>query len=418
MKLGLGENEKKWIISDMELTAMYAMFVGLVLLPAVIRYLVLKESLGEFAAINYPYVIGVGILLLAKALKRDYTRSDYAMLLIWALCTALMFYANYEQLPGKSWSCFFNMLFPIVLLLCRFSEDTFLRFMKHFLIVFDVLMILYVILAVEEYFNLHAFLAAVYEIFPASNFASFLERIQIVNRFFSAWGHALYNAVYFTMFFILNDIYFHCRRKKYPKILFFFLAFVGCSLCAAKTSLVVLLVYMLISCIMDWRENKWLLLGSAAAVLIAYVSGAMDSILLRFAVNSRSTPDRISDLVRYFHTGIYPLRWLKGYGARFVWKNINDLRSGFEFPLMTQALHFGILFSLLLLIGWYLYVSVRMLRRRQTLCWVGFTAMYIQISCFDGIARDTQDVFNWVCLFSMVMLNCAVSLRPKEGLVS
>jgi hypothetical protein len=121
-------------------------------------------------------------------------------------------------------------------------------------------------------------------------------------------------------------------------------------------------------------------------------------------------------LKNYFQSGIYPLRFLVGYGTNTVYKtDLVAFKAGFEFPVVMSALDHGILFALLVYLGIYLYVSYQILKRKKVQCWIGCSLVFAQMNTFNGLGLSNQDTFTWLCLFMMVLTNCALFVEEKEG---
>lgn len=397
-------------IDTIQIIACYLIFVGLIIFPIHFRYALLQDALKLYGQLNYAFLAALGILIYARGKVYAYKITDAGTAFLWLLSLAPVLVSNYSVKTGKTVVVICNLVLPVLILLCRFTSVQFERFMKHFLIVFDCFVVLLLVIAVIEKFSGNAILSFVAETLSSKEYKSYLGYMETdVWRFYSVWGHALTNAVLFNAFFILNDIYFRSMDKRYPKIVFFMVSLLGVLLCSSKTAIAVLFVYMIIS---SW-QNKKLIIGCGVVVVLALVFGGFDILLERIKGTSLTT-GRFESILAYFQSGLCPLGFFKGYGSEFVYKEqLYDLRAGFEFPVLMSSLDYGILFTVLILAGLYIYVSYHMLRRKCIMTWLGFSLLYAQFNTFNGLSLSNQDSFTWLCLLSMLMLNCALLTEQR-----
>jgi len=82
--------------------------------------------------------------------------------------------------------------------------------------------------------------------------------------------------------------------------------------------------------------------------------------------------------------------------------NYND---GFEFPLIMYAYDYGIVFSLIRMLGMYGYISWRFLRRREWFAWICYSALFVQFNVYNGYAMRNQDVCFLMDFTGMLLVN-------------
>ncbi len=407
MKNGLREKISR-MMSDtdkMQMIACNLLLIGLILFPIHLRYALTQDTLKLYGQLNYAFVMALCILMYLKLKDHKFERADGLMTILWLFSAVPVLCSNYSIKTGKTLVVLFNLLVPTVIVLYHFEKKQFKRFMRYFLIIFDSFIVVLLICAVIEKVSGNIILTFMSDALSSKEYASYLGYMETdVWRFYSVWGHSLTNAVLFNSFFILNDLYFRSIEKRYPKVCFFMVALLGVLFCSSKTAIAVLLAYMIIS---SWK-NKKLMIGCGIVIVLVLAFGGFDILLERIRGTSLTT-GRLEAISAYFQSGICPLHFFKGYGSGFVYKEqLYDMRAGFEFPVLMSALDYGILFSLLVFVGLYLYVTWYMLKRKCIMCWLGFSLLYAQFHTFNGLSLSNQDSFMWLCVFSMLLLNCAM----------
>lgn len=398
----------------MHIAACFFMMFGLIIFPMHIRYGLLKGMIKIYARIDFFFIIGLGILLYLKTKANDFSFQDKLMKWLWLFCGVLVLCANYSQKTSRTVVVLCNLLLPLFLVLYRCRREEFQCFIRSIIICFDIFVVGLLFYALFEKFTDSMILRYVAQKLSSGEYEIYLHAMTLdVWRAHSLWGHALLSSVFFNAFFIINDLYFVSIKKKYPKILFFMIALLGVLLCASRTAIVVLMAYFLVS---SWK-NKKLLAVCGILLVIVFVAGGFDSLIERM-MNFSLTSGRAEMLKLYIESGKYPLRFLIGYGSNTVYDTaLYDWRSGFEFPIIMSALDHGILFAVLVYLGLYGYVSYQMLKRKKIQYWLGYSLLYAQLNTFNGLGLYNQDTFTWLCLVSMIAVNCAVfSEGSKESL--
>ncbi len=378
---------------------------GLILFPIHMRYLLLKDTLKILSRINVFFLLGMVLLLYQKVRERDFSLIDKVMVLLWGFSALLMCVSNYSIKTGRTLVAFCMLLAPTFIVLYRFRAVDYRKFMKWFLIAFDAFVVFLLILSIIEKQTNSAFLRYMAETLDSKEFRIYLEGFTFdVWRAHTIWGHALLNAVFYNAFFIINDLYFTNAKIKYPKILFFIIALAGVLLCASKTAIVVVLAYLVVS---SWKNKKFLI-GSGVVLVISLLAGAFNSLFERLTMFSL-TSGRMDHLIGYFKSGIYPFKFLIGYGTNSVFDtDVVQYKAGFEFSILMSALDHGILFAIFVFLGVYIYASYQMLKRKNVQCWLGYSLLFAQLNTFNGLGLSNQDTFTWLCLFTMLSINCAV----------
>ncbi len=402
------KNQINKILADaelMQIIACYCIVVGLIVFPIHFQYALLQDELKLYGRVSVLFLVAVWIFMYLKAKMRKFDNLDKVMIFIWIVSMGLVLIANYSIKTAQSVVVISNLILPAFILSWRFEFQSFSKFMRHFLIVFDVFIVLLCVICIFEKFTGSSMLTWMADALSSKEYKNYLKFIEEdVWRSHTIWGHALTGATLFNGFFILNDIYFRSQNKKYPKLLFFGITLVGVGLCSSKTAIVVLLAYLIVS---SWKHKKFLIVCGVLGVVILALGGF--NILIERLTSTPLTTGRFDSIITYFESGLCPLKFINGYGTGAVYGDkLYDLRAGFEFPVMMSSLDYGILFTILMIVGMYIYVSYFILKRKQVSTWLGFSLLFAEYNTFNGISLSNQDNFAWLCLFSMLMINCAL----------
>ena len=385
------------------------MFIGLIILPIHIRQLFFGELLGELSNINF---LMCGVFLLFLATKQNYSKMEIVLVVLWLIVLVSLLASNREIAVKRTFSAICNCWLPVYIVFYKFEKNNVQKLVGRFLLAFNIFITGLLLLALVEKFTGGAVLHIFVSFFASHGLEcrDLLIYDSYSSRFFSIWGHTLTNAILFNMFFIMNDLYYRCIRKKYPKWIFFVISLTGVLLCAGKTALVVLALYLVVT---NWKDKKWFIVyGAVAAVM--YVMGAFDLIIQRFSEGTLTT-GRVTALKEYFASGLYPFRFFWGYGTGTAYLgDMSRFKAGFEFPLMMFSLDYGMFFAIVMVCIIYIYASYYLLKRKQTVGWLGYSLLYAQISTYNGVSLRNQDMGWLLSVFTLIVINC-VQLYEDSG---
>lgn len=384
--------------------------LGIFVMPIHMRSPIIDTRDNSYSFLNFPASLAV---LLSFIRFRKLRNEDIVLMIVWILSSLTIFISDIKWSTAAI-TCVCNNLLPVFLVLYRMDEGSRSKTIRGFLVFFDLFVCLLLILAIVERTTDHSVIKAFVAGMAERGF-NCKEMNSLINsgtdRFYNVWGHPLTNALLFTAFFILNDVYFTVTKQKHPIVsaAFFVVAMAGVLLCQGKMAIIVLGLYLIIANLKNW---KLLLLCLLAAVAL-YFSGVMNSLIQRFQTGSLST-GRIPALTKYLKEWEYPLQFLVGYGTSAVYTLVYDLRAGFEFPLLMFSMDFGILFSFLTLFVTYFYVSWRLLKQKAWKIWFAYTLLYCQTGVYNAYALRNQDVCYIMNLFTLLILSCAEMNRPSS----
>ena len=389
------------------------MFVGLIVLPMMFREPFIKWAFGNYISCINCIMVYVTVMLLVT--KRDYTKEEVLLCIIWLLLLIPLWLSNEKNSFLRVLAEIMQCWMPVFLIIQRIDEERREKLVRISLYFIDVFTLLLLAIAIYEKLTGVSMVKAMEAAFTARGYRcsdlTILTNLMVVDtRFFSLWGHPLTNAVYFNAFFILNDIYYRSIEKRYPKFLFFLVAVCGVALAGSKTGIVVIGLALVIT---NWDNKKWFILYAAAAVAL-YFAGVFDMVVKRFTTQPLTT-GRFTSLQVYFREGIYPLRFFVGYGVKTTYcPELIHLKAGFEFPLLMFALDNGILFSVTFLGSMFFYYTRRFLKAGQVKSWLMISLLFAEINTYNGISLYNQDC-GWInAVILMLALNSVSLAKPQE----
>lgn len=376
---------------------------GLFLLPMHLRAPLLEQPLGRYLCyLNFPCALAV---LFSFVRRRRWEVADIVALLAWLALLIPLLLSNRQTTGRWTLTAIAQNLLPLFLCLYRMEERSKRHTLRLCLRVFDGFVLLLLLLAVVERLSGKAILVWLRDGLTSLGFSpKELTRYMEDNRFASVWGHPLTMALMFNAFFALNAVWFRSEGKKFPVLPFFALSLAGTLLCSSKTGVVLCLGQMVVVC---WREQKKILLFAIPLLAGIYFAGGFNSLIERFTAYGLTTY-RAEELEKYFATGVNPLHLFSGYGSGKVMgarSAVAAFNNAFEFPLMMYAYEYGIVFSIVHVLGLYAYVTWRFLRERRWLPWLLFSVLFAEINTYNAYALRNQDVCFLFAFFTLLLLN-------------
>ena len=396
-----------WIIS------LVLIFAGLILVPMHLRdpfIRLLDKGLKGYSKVNVLASLACVLLLAAK---RDYTKGDILLAVIWTLLLVPLLISDWSISLRKTIPAIFNSWLPLYLVFQRMPRATRKRLVHGFLIAFNIFIIILLVYGLYERMTGGKLMAAAINWFELHggkpSELRFYQRFTTEGgRMCSFWGHALTNGVLFNVFFILNDIYHRSTATRYPKMVYFMISLAGVLLVASKVAIIVSCLYLIIS---NWKQKKWLIVY-AAAFCVMYFLGFFQKIIRRFTTGPITT-GRVGAMKAYFAGDLFPLKILTGYGTGTTYgKQMYHLKAAFEPPLLMYSLDYGIIFAVLFLFSIYAYVSWYFLSRRQIASWLGISLYFAQINTYNAMSLWNQDCC-WIMATVMMLAVNAVMLSDE-----
>ena len=406
----LFSREDRWTrwnrILDLSIVVLF--FIGVVITPIHLRAPILFRWIGYTGHINFPCILAV---CLSFFRVRRWEIQDVMLMGAWLLLLIPMMLSNLVTTRQRAVTAVFQNLFPAFIVFYRMEPANRKRAIRIWLDGFNVFIVLLLILGIVERFSGLAVIKGTRDWLLRNGFdANEISGYILGGRFATVWGHPLTIAMFFNIFFILNVLYRRQNGLKCPVILYFVITLAAMLLTGCRSGLVICFALLVIFC---WKQKKWFLLA-VPVVAILYFAGAFNLVISRFADRTLLTDDRVKELTGYFASGLNPLQWLTGYGSNGALRASSPVymyNDGFEFPLMMYAYDYGIIFSLVRVLGMYGYITWRFLRKRQWLLWIGYSILFAQLNVYNGYSMRNQDICYLMDFIGMIMVN----MIPEEA---
>lgn len=384
------------------------LFIGIFLIPVHLRTLLFQDIPGYYRGINFPGMLAV---LICCTAFRKWKKAEWLCAVLWMLMAVPVIVS--EPDAGKRTLSICQNLLPLFLVLYRMDEENRQKAVRFALLLFDIFMILFFLLGIEEFFNGRRFLIFIRDFLQTRGYdPAELTRYIADGRVASIWGHPLTTALLFNLFFSVNLAYGYYYVKNWQRYVLplFTVSFLGVLMASSKTGFAVCILLLLAA---FWKQKKYYVLA-VPVILILYFSGALNGLIRRFETTSLTT-GRMENLLRYFEMGTNRIMWFTGNGSNALYSSNPDfyVRAGFEFPEIMFAYDFGIVFSIVTMGGLFLYCACRFLARRQWLAFSCYVLLFAQISTYNGYSLRNQDICLLFNGYTMMMLNMA-SGRQKN----
>lgn len=396
---------KKYVCHNNYNIYVYIMAFGLFITP----YLLRQQIITSFS--NRTFLWGINFIALSALFLLVLQNLLCKKINIWYLFPAFSLIA---LLPTQfahpiSWGGVFLFacccIFPQYILFSDFSSPNKDLCMRHFLIFFDFIIIMLFITALIDKIS---------DRYIIKQLASFLSCDESIagfayledsehNRFFSILGHPLTNAFLFNTFYILNTLYNKYHKRLLPNFMCAGISLLALICCGSKTGIT---VGLLITISIFFR--KWQFYALAAiSIPVVYLSGILDNLIYRFTKLPLTT-GRVSSLKLLFTDKRISFHLLQGYGSllgtKYKSSEFDFISIASEFPLVDHALHFGLLFALLLLLPPFVYMTIRLRKEKRYIDWFFWCLLYAEVNTYNGFSSRLDVSFIFYFL-SFILLN-------------
>lgn len=222
-------------------------------------------------------------------------------------------------------------------------------------------------------------------------------------RFFSLFGHPLTNAFLFNACYVLNILYNKHHKSLLPNYVWTGISLISLVCCGGKTGITVGVVITVLTYFKKW---KFYLLA-AFSVFIAYFSGLLDNLIYRF-MHTSLTSGRATGLQNVLLDEYISFSFLRGYGSLMDTTYIDTpywyVHVACEFPFVSHALRYGILFTLLLLLPPFIYITIRLWKQKRFIDWFFWCLLYAEINIYNGFSSclDVSFIFYFL---TFILLN-------------
>ena len=385
----------------LDLLVVLLCFIAIFIFPIRIRSLLINRVINHYG--NFNFLCALAVLISLFRLRR-WTLAELICFCLWYLLLIPMVFSNDSLKPHVRIVAVSQSLLPLLLVLYPMNVVSRKKAISWFVILYNVFIGILLTCGILERFFDRVIFHTIINILEANGLnASSFTRTLNDNRFYSLWGHPLSNAVFFNSFFVLNTFWLRVNRRKCPTLVFFLIALTGVLLASSKTGII---VCFLLQIIINWKYKKWLLISIPVLVTL-YFLGGFNAIITRFSTSSLSS-GRIETFQKYLATGLDPFRFFSGYGSNVILNSSHPLsrfRAAFEMPLLMFAHDYGILFSMIHIIGLFIYTSWRFLQNKNWLPWLCWSLLFAEVNTFNAYTLRSQDDCWFFCLMTLVLLS-------------
>lgn len=365
-----------------------------------IRIGILGETLG---AVNYLASIIICTMLMKyiNKFKKGYLCYMYIYI--------SYFIINYIYCQHGSKNFIFSFcsfIAPIALIGLEIDKQTFNKFYKIFLKIFNTIILLITIIGLLDLFLGNKLILAISSIMSNSiKNLIYTQQTLTVNRLYSFMGHPLFNTQLYLMFFILNLLYENLSKNRLVnKVALYLIPVIGISMTASKTGLILLLLSFTI-----FQNSKNKVFHYMAIILFICLMldlGIFNNTIERL-MSETLTTGRSEYWKIYKESGLFPIRMFRGYGNEFVFycnSIVPWISAGFEYPIRLFSLEQGILFTLILYIGIFIYPVLIFMQRKHIKFLFMYLIIFIDINTYNSIALigDNLLIFS---IFIFIILN-------------
>lgn len=367
---------------------------GTLFLPPLLK----QALLGGNGSFLNPFYI-VAFILCLKPRKLSETRvAEVSLLLGVGLLSVMALISNLDA-GYSAYSCFKAFLtlnLPLVMLASWRSLGFCRDWMALALKIFDCIVIFLFTWAVVNVFTGGAVVGAL------ANFAQGLVDYKNLGRLWTPYGHPLYNAAIFLVFFCFNTIASKKGDGVLPDWTVLIVSVVGLLLCASKSAFAIFLVLVLL----------WYVTNIKSGILVIFVGvalfafGGFDLIVERFSQGLSSGRFETWELMSNMNI-LRPFGVWSGYGISSVFSMYESQlawsSSAFEFPILGYSLSYGIAYTVILYLIIFLYPIVVLARAKEWSALVAFVAVGAHMNFYNGLYL-VADYFAAFVFFTVVLL--------------
>lgn len=296
-------------------------------------------------------------------------------------------------------------IFPQYILFSDFSVPSKERCIRNFLVFFDCIIFLLFITALIDKTADRFIIKQLASFFTCdkgvSSFA-YLDDIEH-KRFFSVLGHPLTNSFLFNAFYSLNMLYNKYHKRLLSDYLCAGISLASLICCGGKTGITVGLIITILTFFKTWQFYAI----SAISVPILYFSGILDTLIYRFTKIPLTT-GRVSSLKLLLADDRISFRLFQGYGS-LIGSKYKSAEFGFisiasEFPLIDFSLRYGLFFAFLLLLPPFIYMTIRLWKKKRYIDWFFWCLLYAEVNTYNGFSSclDVSFIFYFL---SFILLN-------------
>ncbi len=313
-----------------------------------------------------------------------------------------------------------SMVMPFLLLGFRVPETAFNTFLRIFIKVFSLVVIIVVISGIGDYVSNKSL-----QVYFAQHIFS-NELARLVNnelsygiyRLFSVFGHPLSNTWYVLAFYALNILYNRYYRQLINEYLLILVTLIGLLLCGSRTGLIIGLFMILFLNNIKHKLPFYVLLSTFCTGIVI-TPFFQENMMRRFFIGSNTgnfSGGRNEALYRVFKGFVEQPDFFIGGGlssSRQITLNMVGVINSFEYPSVMFAYDFGILGTILIYLLILIIPALIFLTNRTYFLLITFLMLSAYMNGFNALASYT-DHMGQLCFLTMVMLNMSYIVRRNR----
>lgn len=378
---------------------------------------------GQYQFVNFPFIIFGFIFFTRKFFIKREIRFP---VIVVVLAFFLLFLANSLVLKSSiSYTLMYigNLFLPMLLLGIKIEEDQAIISLRKFIIFFNTLIYILLILGVIDYLSnsyLQLFMAKT--IFSGSEIGNLIltENRWGIYRYYSIVGHPLKNAEYFLIFLIMNNVYARYKKPLINRYLVSFITILGLLICSSKTALILGLV--LVTFFSGIKKKKWIYLMILGFIYLAFFNSSLfqENLKIRYleGIKSGDLSTGRNDLIQILiNSGGELPKLLIGGGSgysRLVAEQLNGNIHNFEYPVIMLAYDYGIVGMILIYFCMFVYPAYRLIREKNYYNFFLFFSLALMVNSNNGIANIGSDILSSFCFITLILINIQGKSVNKE----
>ena len=304
---------------------------------------------------------------------------------------------------------YISIVVPLLIISFRFRDSKFLydviKCWKGFLKISVIIMLITEIIDVLSGYSVTAWIA------NFTNVASF-SRILKQQRCVTYMGHPLFSSELFLAYYLFSHLIARIENKK-DSLWDFLFPLVGILMTQSRTGLILILMAFLVFNL-EWKYVQRIFTAFVILILL-YQFGLFDSVLERFEQSILAgdiTAGRNSSFVTLFTTGQFKLYWFQGQSIDYD-GSVTLLSMALEYPIACWAYNLGIIISMLLTIGYFVYPLIAVVKRRQKDVFWALLLLVLDVCTYSGLGNNDDKPLLF-CIMCCLIMNISNYLYKRD----
>ncbi len=395
----------------------YWMAFGLFITPYLLRQQIVTSFTNRtfLWGINYIALLALFLFVFRNILNRQSSIWYFfpALSLITLLPTQFIYPISWGGVFLFACCC----ILPQYILFSPFSSLKKEHCIRHFLVFFDCIILLLFITALIDKIADRFFIKLLASFLSCdagvAGFA-YLEDSEHI-RFFSILGHPLTNAFLFNFCYSINILYNKYHKRLLPNCICAVFSLLSLICCGGKTGITVGIIITILT-----FYRKWQFYALAVISLpIIFISGILDNLIYRFTQIPLTT-GRAAALQLLLTDERISFHFFNGYGSlmgsEYKTPEFSFIGIAGEFSFIEHSLHYGILFTLILLLTPFIYMTIHLWKARRFIDWFFWCLLYAEVNSYNGFSSclDVSFIFYFLSFILLNITDYAVFPTPPQ----